>query len=59
MERINETYLKLCDRYVNSSCVSKKDVFERALQDGKITKETYYIAREYYGHSFDYMEDDY
>lgn len=52
---------KLCyeleDLYPDSGYVSRATIFNRALEDGRITEETRDEAREYYGMLWNYTGD--
>lgn len=54
---IRELYNKLESEYPDGGYVSRATVFNRALQDGKITEEIRDTARDYYGTLWNYVGD--
>ena len=54
---ISEICKKLCDEYDDADYVSRATVFNRALNDGKITIEIRNMARSYYGTLWNYVGD--
>lgn len=54
---IRELCNKLESEYPDGGYVSRASVFNRALQDGKITEEIRDAARDYYGTLWNYVGD--
>lgn len=54
---ISKLYQKLEDEYPDGGYVSRATIFNRALSEGKITKEVRDRAREYYGRLWNYVGD--
>lgn len=54
---ISKLYQKLEGEYPDGGYVSRATIFNRALSDGKITKEVRDRAREYYGSLWNYVGD--
>ena len=54
---ISKLYHKLEDGYPDGEYVSRATIFNRALSEGKITKEVRDRAREYYGRLWNYVGD--
>lgn len=54
---ISKLYQKLEGEYPDGGYVSRATIFNRALSDGKITKEVRDRAREYYGRLWNYVGD--
>ena len=57
MTTINELYNKLVAEYEDGDYVSRATIFNRALNEGKITKDIWNKAREYYGRLWNYTGD--
>ena len=57
MVSINELYNKLETEYEDGGYVSRATIFNRALNEGKITKDIWNEAREYYGRLWNYTGD--
>ena len=57
MTTINELYNKLVAEYEDGGYVSRATIFNRALNEGKITKDIWNKAREYYGRLWNYTGD--
>lgn len=57
MTSINELYNKLETEYEDGGYVSRATIFNRALNEGKITKDIWNEAREYYGRLWNYTGD--
>lgn len=54
---VSKLYQKLEDEYSDGGYVSRATIFNRALSEGKITKEVRDRAREYYGRLWNYVGD--
>ena len=54
---INELYNKLEGEYEDGGYVSRATIFNRAMQEGKITEAVRDRAREYYGSLWNYVGD--
>lgn len=54
---ISDLYNKLENEYEDGGYVSRATIFNRAYQDGKVSKETVEEAREYYGTLWTYVGD--
>ena len=57
MVSINELYNKFETEYEEGGYVSRAAIFNRALNEGKITKDIWNEAREYYGRLWNYTGD--
>lgn len=57
MNEITRLYNKLESEYPDGEYVSRSTIFSYALDDGKISKETYREAKEYYGRLWNYTGD--
>ena len=56
-KEIRELCVKLEDEYPDGCYVSRATIFNRALNEGKITIETRDEARDYYGRLWNYVGD--
>ena len=56
-DEIRELYKKLEDSYSDGGYVSRATLFNRALNEGKITLEVRDRAKEYYGKLWTYVGD--
>lgn len=54
---ISKLYQKLEGEYPDGGYVSRAAIFNRALNEGKITEEVWNKAREYYGKLWNYVGD--
>ncbi len=54
---IRELCNKLENEYPDGGYVSRATIFNRALQDGKITEEIRDLAKDYYGTLWTYVGD--
>lgn len=54
---ISDLYNELENEYEDGGYVSRAAIFNRAYQDGKVSKETVEEAREYYGTLWTYVGD--
>lgn len=54
---ISKLYQKLKEEYPDGEFVSRATIFNRALSEGKITKEVRDRAREYYRRLWNYVGD--
>ena len=54
---INKLYIELEHLYPDGGYVSRATIFNRALNEGKITKEVRDEARDYYGSLWNYTGD--
>jgi hypothetical protein len=54
---IRELYNNLVNDYEDGYYVSRATIFNRALNEGKITEETRDSARDYYGSLWNYVGD--
>ena len=57
MNEITRLYNKLESEYPDGGYVSRSTIFSYVLDDGKISKETYREAKEYYGRLWNYTGD--
>lgn len=54
---IEDLYNTLKGNYEDGGYVSRAAIFNRALNEGIITEDTYNKAREYYGSLWNYVGD--